>query len=531
MKFYSSSSVDYITVPVNCGDLKATDQTFQSCQPSVLGLNKKKRILLCKHYKHGKPYKKAFIKPPALLLNKWYFQKELANFPLLMLLTSAASLDRYYLPSTSISETIGFKSLNTQFFQLHGFKTPTTSAYTPNSDFALFAIDSKTTTFEDATAQQLILLGNPRDFQHGEPLGNTKTNWNTYLSTPRKWGNPFIPYWLGQDIEDGALCLLNIKNKTIAQALEQIQPSDKISQKGFIKPSKPLLLECRYNPQPDMGHNAVFLAKITNDYTPWHEPDDNNIIQQGYPLWLIWWGWHDYLIKAKVAQNIDTDYINVIVSDYITHSPKQPGLTYIVPVDGFFLSGRSPYAAEGEIKGYDLLNWHPKGNFQMQTISHILQTGPGTCKLPPKISAEAHVYYKFHFKVGGCPPSMDEVCNPRTQPTYPQPGNLLSSILLQNPEYPIQYYISNFDQRREMLTSRAAKRLKEDQTFKESVFKPTGKTLMEVKAYSPQASSSETSEEEESEETLQGQLNIHKRRQRKLQHRILQLLSRLETTL
>ena len=48
MKFFNSSSVDYVTVPVNCGELKATEKMFQSCQPAVLMLNKRKKVLLCK---------------------------------------------------------------------------------------------------------------------------------------------------------------------------------------------------------------------------------------------------------------------------------------------------------------------------------------------------------------------------------------------------------------------------------------------------------------------------------------------------
>ena len=120
MKFFNSSSVNYVTVPVNCGKLKATEKMFQSCQPTILILNKKKKVLLCKNYKHKhKPYKKAFIKPPTLLTNKWYFQKKLANYPLLMLLSTAMNLNRYYLPANSVSKSIDFQALNTDFFQIH----------------------------------------------------------------------------------------------------------------------------------------------------------------------------------------------------------------------------------------------------------------------------------------------------------------------------------------------------------------------------------------------------------------------------
>nr|UGV34753.1 MAG: ORF1 [TTV-like mini virus]UGV34815.1 MAG: ORF1 [TTV-like mini virus]UGV42357.1 MAG: ORF1 [TTV-like mini virus] len=540
IKLYTSPTVDYITVPVNCGELKATEETFQSCQPSVLYLNKKKRVLLCKKFKtRRKPFKKIFVKPPALLLNKWYFQKELANFPLLMLLTSAASFDRYYLPASAISETMGFESLNTSYFQNHGFKRRGTQPYTPNSEFALFAVNpqNRTVTYETAKVSDLILLGNSQDYTLGQPISSItqQSEWRAkitlYMSKVTNWGNPFVPFYFGaehsEEHEYPIIVHLSIKNTTVLNALQNIGQDKKITDAGFQRPAKPFTIHCRYNPQADMGHNAVFITRIQNDEQPWHKPTDDSLIQQGYPIWLIYWGWHDYLVKAHTVQNLDTDYINVIVSDNISYSPKDQDITYFVPLDWFFLKNRSPYGEEdGDIKIYDKLNWHPKANFQMLTISELLQTGPATAKLPPKVSAEAHMTYKFHFKVGGCPPSMDQVCNPQTQPSYPEPGNLLSSILLQNPEYPIQYYISSFDQRRDILTKRAAKRLKTDSEFKDTVLKPTGKTLLEVQTKSPPETSTDSSQEESEEETQQ-LLQYHRKRHRKLRHRIIRLLEKL----
>ena len=48
--------------------------------------------------------------------SKWYFQQDLADKPLCMLMTSAMSLDRMYQNSTSISTTVGFKTINTEIF-------------------------------------------------------------------------------------------------------------------------------------------------------------------------------------------------------------------------------------------------------------------------------------------------------------------------------------------------------------------------------------------------------------------------------
>lgn len=538
MKFFNSSSVDYVTVPVNCGELKATEKMFQSCQPAVLMLNKRKKVLLCKNYKHRRrPYKKAFIKPPALLTNKWYFQKELANFPLVMLLSSAMSLDRYYLPASSVSESIGFQAINTDFFQLHNWKPSSFVIYKPQPEWYILAVPNPTQTWQKTKPTTWVVLGNTKDHILGTPIGEPgqgRNTWedlvNKHLQSKLNLGNPFHETYFSQENPD-MMCLLKVPStSTLATELIKLKPekTGEEQQSGMlISITKPFTINCRYNPQPDTGQNVAFMANITTDTTTWHEPSDTHIITKGLPLWMLLWGWHDYLAKTKVPLHLDTDWALCLISDFI--SPES--MTYYVPLDWFFLNGRSPYCEQHEIKPFDQQNWHPKWNFQTQSTSHILQTGPATPKLPPLISAEGHVQYKFHFKVGGCPPKMDEVCEPNQQPEYPQPGNFLSSILLQNPEYPIPYYINSFDQRRDLLTERATKRLKEDKEFTENIFKSPGTTLLSLKATSPETTSTEdSSAEEESEKETQQLIHRHHRKQRKLQHGIRKLLKLLQNT-
>nr|UGV34699.1 MAG: ORF1 [TTV-like mini virus] len=532
LKLYYSNTVDSVNVVVNCGELKANEQMFQSCQPSVLMLNKKKKVLLCRNYKKArKPYKKWFIPPPALMLNKWYFQKEIANYPLFMILSSAASLDRYFQPADSVSSTIGFKSLNTDFFALHNWKTTFATPYHPSAEWYILGIGNRK-TFDNAKREDIIMLGNTMDVGQGTTIGavNTSTDWSnkveTYSKKKNLWGNPFDPFWFDHDPEAGLVCLLKVEQtQTVWEQIKTLQEPLKNNTGKIIQPTKPFYIDCRYNPQADMGHNATFVTRITGDNSVWHEPEDTHLVTKGLPLWLLNFGWHDYLKKSNTPQRLETDYIQVLISDYI--SPK---MNYYVPLDWFFLNGRSPYMEEHHIKPYDQQNWHPKLNFQNQSISHIIGSGPATAKLPSLISVEGHFTYNFHFKVGGCPPDMDKVCEPSKQPQYPQPGNILSSILLQNPSTPIQYYLSSFDQRRDYITKKASKRLKEDAEFKETVFKPTGKTLLDLQLPSPTTTSEEdSSSEEESEEAVQQHLHRHQRKQRKLQHGILKLLTLLES--
>nr|UGV36496.1 MAG: ORF1 [TTV-like mini virus] len=528
IKLFRSTNTDYVFVYATCGDMKASEKMYQSTQPGVLLMNKRKVIVRClENTKHKKPFKTVKIQPPAMLQNKWYFQQELANIPLLLTITSACSLDRFYTAANSISNTIGFESLNTDFFKNHNFKTPSiTTGYKPNDTFSLYIFTGHQ-SFEEATYESLRYCGNTKDYTTGHSItealntGSWQDKCEKYFQTLAMWANPFCGEYFHPDFDNFIVTkksLTEVKNQA-----KQHQTGKLADGEWFTKLSQPLTWHCRYNPQQDQSHNAIFFTPITGNATPWQEPHEQNLITEGLPLWLMLQGLIDFHAKALDIQRMMTDYCLVIVSDYI--EPKRH--TYYVPLDQDFLHNKSPYETQEGLKTiYDRQNWHPKLNFQIQSTNTILSTGPATSKLPDKISAEAHMLYTFYFKLGGCPPPMDNVCDPAKQPTFPTPGNLLSTTILQSPETPIEYYLSSFDQRRDILTATAAKRLKTDWTIKDPVFQPTGTTAAEVPIRTTEETSTEdSSEEEKDQETLQWNLQQHRRKQRKLRKRILQLLA------
>ncbi len=524
LKLYRSENSDYVFLYMRCGDLRATEQLYQSITPSVLLLNKHRKVVLCKQNNPTrKQYKTVKIKPPTLMYNKWYFQQDLANIPLVMWAASAASLGRYYISANSISSTIGFTSLNTDSFKYHNFKNyPKTTGYKPNDQHYFYGIRQHQ-SFDQATYQDLIFLGNTADYQLGTPISAVHTTWQTacmtWGTTPRHWGNPFHPSYFSNE-QVGII----ISTKTVTQVMEEAQNKQhqKLKDNGFTLKATENTWNCRYNPQNDRSHNTAFFTGVTNQNNPWGPPTDIKLTTEGLPLWLLLHGEVDWQHKQNYAQRIDTEYCIVLISDYIV--PKK---SFYVILDTDFEHGRSPFFTEdGHLTVYDQQNFFPKLNFQERTIAKIVASGPGQVKLPSQISTEAHVHYSFYFKLGGCPPPMDDVCDPSKQPKYPNPGNFLLSNVLQSPETPMQYYLYSFDQRRQMLTDKAAKRIKSDWTTKDTSLQPTGTSLTEVPAYRTDTSSSETetSEEEKDTQTLQQQLKHQRRKQRQYKRRIKQLL-------
>lgn len=530
-KFYKSEKADYIINYHRCPPMLATIDTFHSTQPHMMTLNKKHKIIRCKQNNpYKRPYKRVKIKPPALLQNNWYFQKDFAPEPLLLLMTSSMSLDRYFLNSKSISTTMGFISLNDNIFDFYNYKLPPTTGYIPKAKKYMWSLYEPQTSIHQTTIKELIYLGKSKEMDKGKPLKTFLTNstdpdtvWTNYFSSTQNWGNIFDPYYLTQEhvVLFSEKSPNELKTEYKKNALLWKTLSNPIGT-HIQETSHTLLVNCRYNPYADTGGNTVFIVPITQqEQTPLHIPQDDKYKTEPYPLWLGTWGFLDYERK-RLGQTIDTDYQIVIKSPHIT-----PSQFFYIPIDETFTTGRSAYRPpDTQPTVYDQLHWHPKITMQMDTINSIAACGPGTIKLPSQTSAEAHCTYTFHFKLGSCAPPMQNIDNPEKQETFA--NNIFQTNSLQNPEYPLQYYLYNFDERRKMLTKRAAKRIKKIIDSEKSLSSTTGQSQLEI-PLQQEAETEISSEEEAEKETLLLLLRQQRLKQAKYKQRLLQLIEQLQT--
>lgn len=492
-----------------------------SCQPQIMMLTKHCIHIPCrKANRNKKNYKKVFVKPPTQFTNKWMFQADICNQPLLVIQTCIASFDRMYLSADSQSTTMGFITLNTQSFQLHNWSTNPTSGYKPQDKQWLFGTQNGQHNPNEEPVKHLIYLGQTDQASTGVPITNTQ-GLNKLPTETNMWGNIFIPHYFSGE---GAVYVsskspLEIKNyyTTLTSQTSKLD-TDKVKDVSFITPkSTPNYIHCRYNPLADKGTgNKVYLASISRDQSPWAPPTSPSLIRQDLPLWILLWGFVNWEKKLAETSQIDTTKIIVIESPYIT-----PKLDKYVPLDQSFIDGFSPHKTD--MTNYDEQHWHPKTAFQYESITNICNSGPGTAKLPKETSAEAHYRYTFHLKFGGCPPPMDKICNPTTQAVYPVPNNESPTTSLQSPTDPIQTYLYDFDERRGQITATAAKRLKKDFKTEKTFLQITGSSPMDLQAH-VETPTSETEDSEEEEETLHLKLQRLRRKQKLLRHRILQLL-------
>nr|UGV36563.1 MAG: ORF1 [TTV-like mini virus] len=541
---YRAESSDYIFLYHRCYPMNANVETYNATQPSIMRLNPRHIIMRCKkHNDAKKPYKKIFVKPPAQLTNKWFFQKDIATTPLLLTMASGMSLDRYYLNSNAVSTTIGFSGLNTNVFKYHNWVTPTTHGYHPRDQLYLWSFQQNTETnppkpaeLQNIKVQNLIYLGNPTKNSPGTTIYDSRqsydpeTNWpqlvDHYTTQSGYWGNIFIPFYLTK--LSGIVLFSNIAPndvlKKFSKGSETIGSKQTLTNTYYFNYFRePFIINYRYTPHADTGiDNNVFFTSNTEITQGYYPPRDTTLSRAQLPLWIACWGLIDWE-KLSKGDKIDTQYF-INIKTHFTN-PETP--TTILPLDDDFLNGNSPYRPPNNVTPSDALNWHPKTTFQYKTINAICSTGPGTIKLPHNISAEAHMDLTFYFKLGGCSQPIKNIESPSAQPDFPHPDNFFSSTSLQSPNTPITNYLYSFDWRRNYLTQKALERIQECEQPETSTFIPTGISGLNLLPIQETTSEREETSEEK-EKTLQLLLRHLQQQQQHYKQRIIRLMGNME---
>lgn len=499
VKFYRSDNTDYIVTIHKTGPFEVTLDSYLSTQPTRHLMNRRSFIVP----KLGRgPNKKTYVKrkitPPALFQNKWYFQQDIYNTPLFMLTISACSLDQMFAPQDQISTNITLWSLNTTAIQMANWeRQPYFTKSSAPYEIYLWTHKNTPADINKPTWENIIFLGNIKDYKEGEPITSTDTLKKINEQTNKqKWGNPF---YKTHAHEDAVIYYGKIPTElTSMQSQANILPLTDIWQ------------ECRYNPFKDKGKgNKVYLVPTdTGNGTFLTLPTDPKLLVENLPLWLIFWGWGDWILKSRPVAHLHEEYQIVVQSNYIY--PKQPCYLFI---DNYF---RKVTQFEAELSQTDKAHWHPRYAYQEEQFQLIAATGPAAPKINNTKQIEAHMFYNFHFKWGGSPAPMESITDPADQEKFPTPYNQLQGLQIESPGKPKQYHLYSFDEKRQQITLKAAKRLKQDFTTP-TFFTEFGPKDIPLKETQETESSSE---EEEIQTSLQKQeqLRLFLKRKR-LQYR------------
>nr|UGV38199.1 MAG: ORF1 [TTV-like mini virus] len=434
MKFYQTNNIDYIVVYDTCWPMVDTYLSHADASPTAMLLKKNKICIPSRQTQtRKKPYKKVFIKPPSQLLSKWYFQRDLCKTPLLMLTTTAMSFTNPFCAPKAQSNNITILSLSPYVFQNFNFQTfPQTSGwyckrtaleheehtypmylYAVHSSNQSLLIDTITLSNSNKSHFQITPLCNPLNYQAGEHITTTYTNNKT------KWGNIFYP-----DNLDLASVTVYISLMTPIEAVELYKTNNPTGKSySLTKPHGPLIYKLRYNPETDKGLKNIAWIQSTSKTEEVKPPDDINLQLSGFPLYVLFWGWTDWLKKAKVIQDLDQNGIIIFKTDQLDTQ-----LPFVIPIGIDFTEGYDPYTEHPDSghhvypSTYSQNHWYPKVQFQDSMIENICMSGPACPRTDNYL--QAFVKYKFHFKWGGCPKRLEKACDPCSQPIWTTPDNI-----------------------------------------------------------------------------------------------------------
>lgn len=517
---FRQPQTDYIFWYDNEGPIPITKYTYPSLHPIKLLLEKHKVIVPSMQTQphKRKPFKTKWITPPKEMINKWHFQAHISSFPLLTFGATAVSLQSMFQPRTAINNSITLHSVNTRFFYNPRFQyaKSTAGGYTPKQSVHVYGIHNGTIPIQDNYIKDFVYLGNTMLNDPGDTRGTE--NINTYTSA--KWGNPFYVKYLDGSmrtfITDQQYTDL-MKNENVNLKLSEVIRSPTIKHEPYI-------YEMRYNPDKDKGTGNIVYWVNNLDSKNWDPPEDPDLKIENFPLWLSLWGWEDYTRKLGKLRNLDQDWMLCIRTKYFSETLP----TYCI-ISQQFVDGEGPYnVGQDQLSLQDYQHWYPRFRYQKEAVSNICLTGPAVCKSEYQKSVQAHMKYDFRFKWGGNPPTMENIFDPNSQPTYDTPDNIRLLNEITCPTTDPAFYLYNWDVRRDILTHKATERITKSSTDDFSLFTDgtTTSTDVPIKKAKTQA---KTPQEKTQEEIFQ-QLNNILQYNQQLRLRLQLLKSQIENT-
>nr|UGV35245.1 MAG: ORF1 [TTV-like mini virus]UGV42571.1 MAG: ORF1 [TTV-like mini virus] len=499
---FRQDTVDYVFTYFDEQPKNVSKYYYATFHPTKLMLYNRKIVVpsFASQPHKRKPYKRKFIRAPKLMKNQWYFQQQLAPYPLLQFAATAVSLNKMFGSSKALNNNCTVYCLNTDFFRHPHFQY-SAQPFTPdggNQPTYIYTIQRGEPPITAYKYFNLTFLGQTMTNDPGIPLSNN----NNY--TKNEWGNVFFYKYLNNDE------LTYVSKETIDQVK---QKKDQQITSGFTLKDQPYYYTLKYNPYKDKGkgNQAYWVSNIEATKQNWEPPNDPDLIISDFPFWIMLWGWEDMTKRIGKCRNLDNDWILVLRTQYFSDK-----MTAYVPLSEAFIHGQGPYFVDrSEIKGQDYAHWYPRYRYQREAIENILMTGPMVCRADNINNIQSLIKYKFFFKWGGTPATMENVYDPMSQPITPSPNNLISTNEIINPETSIDNYIYKWDTRRDILTQKATDRITKSSTYDSNVFTDGRETSTDIPLFQATQKAPQEETPETQAETLL--LQLHQLQQFNLQ--------------
>nr|UHS18211.1 MAG: hypothetical protein [Gammatorquevirus sp.] len=419
--FYRHRSTDFVISYDLQPPFTIDKFTYPQAHPLNQFLQRKKRILYSLKTKPWGPSKVILkIKPTKMLSTKWFFQRELAKIPLLKIQAAACDLSYANMGKTWQSNMLSIYFLNTAFYQESNWGNSGLSHYLPyktiSANLYYWSKDNR---------------GNKIKIQANTATYYTTVNYNRGYFDTR---------------------ILNAYSITLSES--QDTPSTMAVTPVSVG---------RYNPLTDTGEGNELWAvsSLTEHYD--HPATDKVLIFKGYPLWLMFFGFKNYIEQEKGDKRFLDSYFFVFKCPSMQILQSVVKQDYFPFIDQSFLNGNMPY---GEYLDENKKTfWYPTIKKQLETINTIVTLGPFIPKFKDDRDSTWELNYKcsFYFKWGGQQITEKLAMDPSKQDQFDNPYNMQQGIQISNPQTQTwETTLHHWDYRRDILTKTAIKRMRDN---------------------------------------------------------------------
>lgn len=513
--FYRDPQTDFVISYTRNPPFDLTKFTYPACHPHQMLLDRHHKVLFSTKTKPLGPIKLTLkIKPPRQMITRWFFTSDFSKYTLALIKAAACNFRCSYLSCSNRNQLVNITYLQLGFYQNGDWGLYKTNAYTPYNNMQ----HSISFTYKSGNTTKIYTPNDPQVPQVDPYKGKTPfTDYN--MSVSYDWG------WFSPKVLSAIKVTSGPQSST--QALTPVTVA-------------------RYNPNTDNGKgNKIWLKSILNSgYQP---PTDQDLILEGFPLWLGLYGFISWIIQAKHEKNYLKQAVILLQSPSITPYSDIGQKNVYLPLDQTFVTGKAPY--DEYLNENMKIKWWPNVDKQMQTLNAIVESGPFIPNYSEQKESNWELKYKycFYFKWGG--PQVDEpqVADPKSFPMFDVPDQKSKTVQIVNPEkQTAQSLMHAWDLRRGIITKKAFKRML-DNIETDTEFEPVTESTQAKKPrrLGPQLITQEEEEEEIKtclhslcEESIcqeQDTENLHllikqqQHQQQQLKYNILALLSDLKT--
>lgn len=469
-RFYRDETTDFIASYSLESPMTTNQFSHLKAHPQIQLL--KRRHIIIPSFKtkpRGRRWITVKIKPPRLMRNQWYFQRHFCMVKLVQLTVSGMNLRRPWLRKGTETPIVEFRVLNPSLYtnisitneskKLEVWQKVFTAPYNMNNQWRTILREmagKNEAEYKDKPLKEvLIMLQN---------LSNVNKEYEKRLTKLKTLSS-------------------NSNFTTVATSMPDNHYLDRVygmysyivlnPETRYDHIMKTAYTTVRYNPIIDKGQgNMVWADPLTkDDYLL--DKTKSRVLLSDQPLWLLLYGYCDWLRKYYPSAGMGTNYRILIRCQY-THPPlyskSNPPQGYVILGDDF-CQGRHPNRQTIISPDWET-RWYPMMFNQEPAIENIVNCGPWMPRDDESNSWQLNLGYKFYFKLGGMLPPGQPPDDPCTRPTHDLPeSNILNLAVQASDPRTADTPFHSWDIRRGLFSARSVKRVREysddDENFAE----------------------------------------------------------------